>query len=89
MSTPLDILIKVVPVVLILTTISSQTRSQKISDVKYIDKAFEGMLKSAEQATMLPSRNGIKGVLEDFYNDKGYYPALHPGEIETDPVIPG
>jgi len=63
MSTPLDILIKVVPVVFILTTISSQTRSQKISDVKYIDKAFEGMLKSAEQATMLPSRNGTKGVL--------------------------
>ncbi len=49
-----------------------------------VNKAFEGMLKSAEQATMLPSRNGPKGALEDFYNEKGYYPALHPGEAETD-----
>ena len=54
-----------------------------------VDKAFEGMLKSAEQATMLPSRNGTKGALEDFYNEKGYYPALHPGEKETDPTVLG
>jgi predicted alpha-1,2-mannosidase len=52
-----------------------------------VDKALEGMQKSAEQATMLPSRNGPKGALEDFYNEKGYYPALHPGEIETDPTV--
>ena len=52
-----------------------------------IEKAFEGMLKSAEEATMLPSRNGPKGALEVFYNDKGYYPALHPGEKETDPLV--
>lgn len=45
-----------------------------------VEKALEGMLKSAEQATMLPSRNGPKGPLEDFYHEKGYYPALHPGE---------
>jgi len=51
-----------------------------------VSKAFEGMLKSSEQATMLPSRNGPKGALEDFYNEKGYYPALHPGEAETDPT---
>ncbi|MDB4927252.1 GH92 family glycosyl hydrolase [Mucilaginibacter sp.] len=50
------------------------------------NKALEGMLKSAEQATMLPSRNGPKGALEDFYYEKGYYPALHPGEAETDPI---
>jgi predicted alpha-1,2-mannosidase len=49
-------------------------------------KALEGMLKSAEQATMLPSRNGPKGALEDFYYEHGYYPALHPGEAETDPT---
>lgn len=52
-----------------------------------VNKAFEGMLKSAEQATMLPSRNGPKGALEDFYNEKGYYPSLHPGEKETDPIV--
>ncbi len=50
-----------------------------------VEKAFEGMLKNAEQATMLPSRNGPRGALEDFYDSRGYYPALHPGEAETDP----
>lgn len=46
-----------------------------------VEKALEGMLKSAEQATMLPSRNGPKGLLEDFYHKNGYYPALRPDEI--------
>jgi predicted alpha-1,2-mannosidase len=49
-----------------------------------IEKAFEGMLKSAAQGTILPHRNGTKGALEDFYNEKGYYPGLRPGEPETD-----
>lgn len=49
-----------------------------------IDKAYEGILKNEEQATMLPFRNGPKGDLEKFYNENGYYPALHPGEAETD-----
>ena len=49
-----------------------------------VNKAFEGVLKNEEQATMLPSRNGPKGALEDFYHASGYYPALHPGETETD-----
>ena len=44
------------------------------------------MLKNAEKATMLPNRNGPAGPLEAFYYEKGYYPALHPGEAETDPV---
>ena len=51
--------------------------------------ALEGMLKSAEKATMLPSRNGPKGALEDFYYEKGYYPALRPGEPETDTTVLG
>jgi predicted alpha-1,2-mannosidase len=54
-----------------------------------VNKAFEGMLKSAEKATMLPSQNGPKGALEDFYYEKGYYPALHPGEFETDTTVLG
>jgi predicted alpha-1,2-mannosidase len=49
-------------------------------------KALEGMLKNAEQATMLASTNGPKGALEDFYYEKGYYPALHLGETESDPT---
>ncbi|MEJ7768715.1 MAG: GH92 family glycosyl hydrolase [Chitinophagaceae bacterium] len=51
-----------------------------------LEKALEGVIKNADQATMLPSRNGPKGALEAFYYSKGYYPALHPGEIETDSV---
>jgi predicted alpha-1,2-mannosidase len=51
-----------------------------------LDKAVEGLVKSADEATMLPSRNGPKGALEDFYYAKGYYPALHPGEPETDSI---
>jgi predicted alpha-1,2-mannosidase len=54
-----------------------------------VNMAFEGMLKNAEQATMLPSRNGKKGALEDFYNDKGYFPSLSPGEIESDSMTLG
>jgi predicted alpha-1,2-mannosidase len=49
-------------------------------------KALEGLAKSADEATMLPSRNGPKGPLEDFWWERGYYPALHPGEKEDDPV---
>jgi predicted alpha-1,2-mannosidase len=49
-----------------------------------VAKALEGNLKNEEQATLLPSRNGPKGELEDFYYTNGYYPALHPGEAETD-----
>lgn len=47
-------------------------------------KAFEGNLKNAEQATMLPFRNGPKGALEEFYYANGYYPGLPPGAPETD-----
>ena len=52
-----------------------------------LNGALEGMLKSAEQATMLPSANGPKSSLEDFFYAKGYYPSLHPGEAETDTAI--
>ncbi|GAB4038363.1 GH92 family glycosyl hydrolase [Spirosoma jeollabukense] len=48
--------------------------------------ALEGMIKSADKRTMLPHRNDPKGALDDFYYAKGYYPALHPGEAETDSV---
>lgn len=51
-----------------------------------VEKALQGMVKSADEATMLPSRNGPKGALEDFYFAKGYYPALKPDETEADSV---
>ncbi|SDS47859.1 alpha-1,2-mannosidase, putative [Mucilaginibacter mallensis] len=52
-----------------------------------VNKAYEGMMKNATSATMLPWRNGPKGSLEDFYYAKGYYPALKVGETETIPEV--
>ena len=46
-------------------------------------KAYEGMLKNAREATMLPWRNGPKCILDTFYREKGFYPALWPGQTET------
>ncbi|MBO9561214.1 MAG: GH92 family glycosyl hydrolase [Niastella sp.] len=48
-----------------------------------IQKAYEGMKKNANEATMVPWRNGPKCELDDIYHSKGYFPALHPGEKET------
>jgi predicted alpha-1,2-mannosidase len=52
-----------------------------------VNKAYEGMMKNATAATMLPWRNGPKTSLEDFYYAKGYYPALKVGEAETIPQV--
>ncbi len=48
-----------------------------------IEKAYEGLRKNAMEATMLPWRNGPMCSLDTFYLEKGYYPALNPGEKET------
>ncbi|MCX5719385.1 MAG: GH92 family glycosyl hydrolase [Nitrospirae bacterium] len=48
-----------------------------------IKKAYEGLRKNAMEATMLPWRNGPMCSLDTFYLEKGYYPALNPGEKET------
>lgn len=52
-------------------------------------KAYQGLLKNATQATMLPWENGPKGPLDDFYYKNGYFPALHPNEKETVPGVHG
>jgi predicted alpha-1,2-mannosidase len=49
--------------------------------------AYEGMRKNATDATLLPWRNGPKTPLDDFYHEKGYFPALRPGEKETEPEV--
>jgi len=48
-----------------------------------VEKAYEGMRKNATEATMLPWRNGTLTELDTFYRNRGYYPALEPGEEET------
>ncbi len=52
-----------------------------------IEKAYEAMKKNATAATMLPWRNGSACSLDTFYYEKGWYPALHPGEVETVPLV--
>lgn len=54
-----------------------------------VNTAYEGMLKNATQATMLPWKNGPKTDLEDFYYEKGYFPALKIGEAETNKTVHG
>jgi predicted alpha-1,2-mannosidase len=48
-----------------------------------VEKAYEGVLKNANEATMLPWENGPKSILDDVYLTKGYFPALKKGEKET------
>jgi len=52
-----------------------------------MEKAYEGMKKNAVEGTMLPWRNGAACSLDTFYREKGYFPALHPGEEETVPMV--
>lgn len=52
-----------------------------------VEKAYEGMKKNALERTMLPWRNGPKTVLDDFYREHGFFPALKPGEPETVPEV--
>ncbi|MDB5149005.1 MAG: glycoside hydrolase family 92 protein [Mucilaginibacter sp.] len=54
-----------------------------------VDKAYEGILKNANEATMLPWENGPKCELDDFYHTKGYFPALKKGERETVSLVHG
>jgi predicted alpha-1,2-mannosidase len=48
-----------------------------------LETAYEGMRKNAVSATLIPWRNGDKTSLDDFYQTKGYFPALAPGTKET------
>ena len=47
-----------------------------------LNRAYEGLKKNATDATMIPWRNGEKTTLDDYYHQKGFFPALHPGEKE-------
>ncbi|HTI98112.1 MAG TPA: GH92 family glycosyl hydrolase [Dongiaceae bacterium] len=52
-----------------------------------VKTAYAGLKKNSLEATILPWRNGPKTSLDDFYNEHGYMPALHPGEKETVPEV--
>ncbi|HWW40937.1 GH92 family glycosyl hydrolase [Pedobacter sp.] len=52
-----------------------------------LNKAYEGLAKNANEATMLPWRNGPKTELDDIYHSKGFFPALAIGESEYVPAV--
>ncbi|WP_235921146.1 GH92 family glycosyl hydrolase [Foetidibacter luteolus] len=52
-----------------------------------ISKAYEAIRKNATDATMIPWQNGPKTTLDDFYHEKGWFPALHENEKETIPQV--
>ena len=51
-----------------------------------VEKAYEGIKKNMTEATFIPWRQGTpKLEIDDFLHENGYFPALHPGEEETNP----
>ncbi len=55
-----------------------------------VEKAYEGIKKNMTQATFIPWRQGLpKLEIDDFLHEHGYFPALHPGEEETIPMMDG
>lgn len=48
-----------------------------------LEKAYEASRKSIMEETMLPWKKGPLSELDIFFQQNGYYPALHPGEAET------
>jgi predicted alpha-1,2-mannosidase len=52
-----------------------------------VNTAYEAMRKNALEGTMVPWRMGPACELDTFFYEKGYFPALHPGEPETVPLV--
>ena len=52
-----------------------------------INKAYEAMKKNALEGTMVPWQMGPACELDTFFYEKGYFPAIHPGETETVPLV--
>jgi predicted alpha-1,2-mannosidase len=53
-----------------------------------VEKAYEGIKKNLTEATLIPWRQGNpKRAVDDFYHQNGYFPALRPGQKETEPIV--
>ncbi|MFZ1292301.1 MAG: GH92 family glycosyl hydrolase [Melioribacteraceae bacterium] len=52
-----------------------------------IEKAYEGLKKNADQATMVPWRSGPMCSLDSFYVEYGFYPAINENEKESEPSV--
>lgn len=55
-----------------------------------LQSAYAGIKKNLTEGTLLPWRQGHGKVgLDDFFYVQGFYPALPPGEKETEPLVDG
>ncbi len=55
-----------------------------------VEKAYEGIKKNLTEGTFIPWRQGTpRRPIDDFYHENGYFPALRPGEEETEPQMDG
>jgi len=52
-----------------------------------VERAFEGMKNTVMTETMIPWRRAPKTELDDFYHANGWFPALHPDDEETNPLV--
>lgn len=52
-----------------------------------LEAAYTACKKTLTEATLLPWRRELACSLDAFYQEKGYYPALKPGETETVPTV--
>ncbi|HUX55560.1 MAG TPA: GH92 family glycosyl hydrolase [Bacteroidales bacterium] len=53
-----------------------------------VEKAYEGIKKNLTEGTFIPWRQGTpRRLIDDFFHEHGYFPALHQGEKETEPQV--
>lgn len=53
-----------------------------------VEKAFEGIKKNLTEETFIPWRQGLpKQLIDDFFHEKGFFPALRIGQPETEPMV--
>lgn len=52
-----------------------------------LEKAYRACKGAITEKTLAPWSGKKAGVLDQFYKDKGYFPALHDGEEETVPEV--
>ena len=52
-----------------------------------VEAAYQGLRKNAMEGTVIPWQEGEATDLDRFYREAGYFPALAPGEKETEPSV--
>jgi len=53
-----------------------------------VEEAYEGIKKNLMEGTFIPWRQGTpRRPIDDFFHNHGYFPALHPGEKESEPQV--